>query len=145
MVRPDDDDAVDDRTTIYDPTTELGAPDERAHFLLVSGPAGEASIEIRSGTLSLGRSPQADLHLDHPSVSKNHCRVLRQGEQVLIADLGSTNGTKLEGERITRAALPDRCTLVMGQARILFEVVPQAEDSYRALAHHTPPRTEETS
>ena len=99
---------------------------------------------IKKSTI-LGRGTDTDVHVVARGVSRHHAEVRWDGKRAEVRDLGSTNGTKLDGERVTRAALPDKCSLVIGQARILFEVVPQAEDSYRALAHHTPPRTEETS
>ena len=98
---------------------------------------------VKKSTL-IGRGTDTDIHVVARGVSRHHAEVRWDGKRAEVVDLGSTNGTKLDGERITRAALPDRCTLVMGQARILFEVVPQAEASYRALAHHTPTTTEET-
>jgi len=99
---------------------------------------------VKKSTI-IGRGTDTDVHVVARGVSRHHCEIRWDGKRTEAVDLGSTNGTKLEGERITRAALPDRCTLVMGQARILFEVVPQAEASYRAFAHHTPIGTEETS
>lgn len=99
---------------------------------------------VKKSTL-IGRGTDTDIHVVARGVSRHHAEVRWDGKRVEVVDLGSTNGTKLDGERITRAALPDRCTLVIGQARILFEVVPQAEASYRALAHHTPTPAEETS
>ncbi len=98
---------------------------------------------VKKSTL-IGRGTDTDIHVVARGLSRHHAEVRWDGKRAEVVDLGSTNGTKLEGERVTRAALPDRCTLVLGQARILFEVVPQAEASYRALAHHTPARTEET-
>jgi hypothetical protein len=99
---------------------------------------------VKKSTL-IGRGTDTDIHVVARGVSRHHAEVRWDGKRAEVVDLGSTNGSKLEGERVTRAALPDRCTLVLGQARILFEVVPQAEASYRALAHHTPTPTEETS
>ena len=92
---------------------------------------------IKKSTL-IGRGTDTDVHVVARGVSRHHAEVRWDGKRAEVVDLGSTNGTKLEGERITRAALPDRCALHIGQARILFEVVPQAEASYRALTHHTP-------
>ena len=98
---------------------------------------------VKKSTL-IGRGTDTDVHVVARGVSRHHAEVRWDGKRAEVVDLGSTNGTKLDGERVTRAALPDRCTLVLGQARILFEVVPQAEASYRAFAHHTPTGTKET-
>jgi hypothetical protein len=97
---------------------------------------------IKKSTI-LGRGTDSDIHLVARGVSRHHSEIRWDGKRAEIVDLGSTNGTQLEGTRVTRAALPDRCTLGLGQARILFEVVPQAESAYRSLAHHSSPSAEE--
>ena len=93
----------------------------------------------------IGRGTDSDIHVVARGVSRHHAEVRWDGKRAEVVDLGSTNGTQLDGARVTRSALPDRCTLALGQARILFEVVPQAEAAYRALAHQHPTATEETS
>ena len=92
----------------------------------------------------LGRGTDTDIHVVAPGVSRHHAQVRWNGKRAEIVDLGSTNGTTLEGKKVSRAALPERCTLGLGQARILFEVVPQAEDAYNALAQHKLASAEET-
>ena len=83
----------------------------------------------------LGRGTSADIHVVAPGVSRHHCEIRWNGKRAEVVDLGATNGTNLDGVKVNRAALPDACTLGLGQARILFEVVPQAEQAYHALAH----------
>ena len=92
----------------------------------------------------LGRGTDTDIHVVAPGVSRHHAQVRWNGKRAEIVDLGSTSGTTLEGKKISRAALPERCTLGLGQARILFEVVPQAEEAYYALAQHNLASAEET-
>jgi hypothetical protein len=92
----------------------------------------------------IGRGTDSDIHVVAPGVSRHHCEIRWNGKRAEVVDLGSTNGTQLDGAPITRAALPDACTLGIGQARILFEVVPQAEQAYHALAVPQPPPSQET-
>jgi hypothetical protein len=51
-----------------------------------------------SDDLVLGRSDQVDIKLTDPFASSRHCRIVRQGELAVLEDLGSTNGTLLNGE-----------------------------------------------
>ena len=91
----------------------------------------------------LGRGTTAHIHVVAPGVSRHHCEIRWNGKRAEVVDLGATNGTTLDGEPVSRAALPDACTLGLGQARILFEVVPQPESAYHALATPQPPPAQE--
>jgi ABC-type multidrug transport system ATPase subunit/pSer/pThr/pTyr-binding forkhead associated (FHA) protein len=54
----------------------------------------------------VGRAPDVELVLNHPEVSRRHCRIFREGESWFVEDLGSRRGTLLNGDRITgRASL----------------------------------------
>lgn len=99
---------------------------------------------VRSHTL-IGRGSDADVHVDAKGVSRHHAEIHWDGKKAEIIDLGSTNGTQVEGKKIDRAALPDACTLTIGQARILFQMVPQAPSAYQSLAQSLPVDAEETS
>lgn len=62
-------------------------------------------IELGREMTLVGRSQEADLKLDHKSVSKLHCVLVRLGDGLLVRDLGSTNGTRINGQRVRRGAL----------------------------------------
>ncbi len=61
------------------------------------------TYSMSGDVLRIGRSPDNDLVLDDPRVSRYHAQLSRQGEVVVIEDLGSTNGTLVNGRRITEA------------------------------------------
>lgn len=66
---------------------------------------GSPSITIDRELTLVGRKEDCDLRLDHKSVSKMHCVLVKTDGLLLLRDLGSTNGTRVNGQRIRRAAL----------------------------------------
>src|SRR6478672_2955360 len=66
---------------------------------------GGPPVEIAKEMTLIGRQEGCDLRLDHKSVSKMHCVVVVTDGLLLLRDLGSTNGTRVNGTRVRRAAL----------------------------------------
>jgi pSer/pThr/pTyr-binding forkhead associated (FHA) protein len=66
---------------------------------------GGTPIEIAKDLLLVGRKEDCDLRLDHKSISKLHCVIVKTDGLLLLRDLGSTNGTRVNGQRVRRAAL----------------------------------------
>src|SRR5260370_25055558 len=66
---------------------------------------GGTPIDVLKDVTLVGRKEDCDLRLDHKSVSKLHCVIVKTDGLLLLRDLGSTNGTRVNGTRIRRAAL----------------------------------------
>jgi pSer/pThr/pTyr-binding forkhead associated (FHA) protein len=66
---------------------------------------GSSPIEIVKDLILVGRKEDCDLRLEHKSVSKMHCVIVKTDGLLLLRDLGSTNGTRVNGTRVRRAAL----------------------------------------
>jgi predicted component of type VI protein secretion system len=66
---------------------------------------GDPPIPITRDITVIGRREACDIRIDHPSVSKRHCVVVRTSGFLILRDLVSTNGTKVKGQRIRWAAL----------------------------------------
>ena len=66
---------------------------------------GGNTIELSRDLTVVGRKEDCDLRLDHKSISKFHCVIVRMENTLLLRDLGSTNGTMVNGKRIRRATL----------------------------------------
>ena len=69
----------------------------------------------------LGRHPRADLVIDNPGVSREHARLFQRGEAVLLADLNSSNGTFLNGKKVSRAELKAGDEIRLGRALLIVE------------------------
>jgi hypothetical protein len=85
---------------------------------------GNRSIAIGRTESVLGRALDADIRFDVPGVSRRHARIVVDGENAALEDLGSQNGTYLRGERITgRATLADGDEVRLGPVSIVFRTI----------------------
>lgn len=66
---------------------------------------GGAPIELVKDLTLVGRKDECDLRLENKSVSKMHCVLVKTDGLLLLRDLGSTNGTRVNGQRVRRVAL----------------------------------------
>lgn len=72
-----------------------------AQLQVVAGPDAGGVHLLHGGTVRIGRSAEADVPLDDPDVSRLHCEVtVSEDGRVAVADLGSTNGTSLDGSEV---------------------------------------------
>lgn len=84
-----------------------------AHVLFVTEPPQQSGrvIAVESSTL-IGRGQEADITLDDPFISDRHVRFDRMENRIVIEDLGSTNGTQVNGLPVTGRRVLDRGDVV---------------------------------
>ena len=66
---------------------------------------GHADFALDRAAVVVGRHRWCDVRIASPRVSRRHCRLALDGDGVLVRDLGSTNGTRINGRRIDRGVL----------------------------------------
>jgi hypothetical protein len=76
----------------------------------------------------IGRGSEADITVDDTGTSRKHVEILWDGTRGQVNDLGSTNGSKLNGQPVTKAPLPADSVIEIGRTRIVFRVLAQAAD-----------------
>lgn len=72
-----------------------------AELVLISGSADGRRIRLSAQGHVVGRSPEAEITIDDPYASEFHARVGIQDERIMVHDLGSTNGTYVNGRRVS--------------------------------------------
>lgn len=93
------------------------------------GGAGAGSIVLPTGdrftltesVITVGRHPDSNLVLADPNVSRHHAEIRPQGDRYAVVDLGSTNGTRVNGVRVGTQLLDDGDELTFGNTRMRFE------------------------
>jgi len=75
----------------------------------------------------IGRGSEADITVDDTGISRKHLEIVWDGRRAEARDLGSTNGSTLNGARLTHAVLPNESVLQIGRTRMVFRVVARAQ------------------
>lgn len=91
----------------------------RAVLRITAGSGKGQSVEI-TPPLAIGSRPDSDLRLEDPTVSRKHAEILRTAEGFLLQDVGSTNGTFLNGVKVDRAYLRDGAVITVGETSMVF-------------------------
>ncbi|TML40429.1 MAG: DUF2662 domain-containing protein [Actinobacteria bacterium] len=77
--------------------------------------------EIEKRRVVIGRSKDCDIQVADPNVSRRHAEVRQEGAAHWVVDLGSTNGTEVNGRRLKRAKLRPGDTITVGSTELVFE------------------------
>lgn len=86
---------------------------------------GGPPIDIVKDLVVVGRKEECDLRLEHKSVSKMHCVIVKTDGLLLLRDLGSTNGTRVNGTRVRRAALLPNDQLTIANYKFRVHLGPE--------------------
>lgn len=103
-----------------------------ACVVVIHGEGLGRRADIHDAPVLIGRSHEADFTILHNSVSRQHCRILRDGTHCRIEDLGATNPTRINGRKLEGSAeLADGDQITVGESILKFI----AQDSVEARYH----------
>ena len=77
-------------------------------------------FELDQETMTIGRKPENDIHIDNLAVSGLHAKILTILNDSFIEDLGSTNGTFIAGDKITKHALKHNDVIAIGKHELKY-------------------------
>jgi pSer/pThr/pTyr-binding forkhead associated (FHA) protein len=88
----------------------------------VKGPLTGQAFYLDEPAVSIGRLGSNDVCLEDPFVSRHHCVIRKEGDEYVIKDLNSANGTYLNGERVNAGSLKEGCLIAIGTSRFLCKL-----------------------
>lgn len=127
---------------VRQPVSDLPRPQGGQFYgrprLVVSGSGGGgleagSTYELQTPVTLLGRGTDCDLRLVDPGVSRHHSELRVEDDQVVLVDLGSTNGTFVNGQPVRRVALTDGTNVTLGRTTMIFrqDAAPQGGGGYQ--------------
>ena len=102
---------------------DSGTVEGRVSWQAVVDVDGRRHTLARARTV-VGRGSDADITIADAGSSRKHIEILWDGERAMMRDLGSTNGTKVNGQKLREAALPSDTTITIGRTDLVFRIVP---------------------
>jgi transcriptional regulator with PAS, ATPase and Fis domain len=101
----------------------LSAQRPRFQLRIERGVGPRSDVLSSEGRIVIGRSPQADMVLEHESVSPLHCEIAMEKHGFVLRDLGSRSGTWIHGIRVREVVLTSEAYIEVGETEISFGVV----------------------
>lgn len=101
----------------------------RPALIVLSGQKVGERVPV-TGNVQIGRSPELELVLPDPGVSFRHAFIEDRGDAFALVDLGSTNGTFVNGSRVTETPIASGDKLRFGETMVRFEVQDEADEAY---------------
>ena len=107
-----------------DLSVDLEAPASGAALVVASGHQAGTRYSVVSDVVTVGRHPDSDIFLDDITVSRRHVELTHGSTSYLIQDVGSLNGTYLNGERLEEgeSALTNGDEIQIGKFKLLYLV-----------------------
>lgn len=111
-----------------------------ASVTVIFGGKEEKIYPLDRSRLVVGREPKCEIQIDNLGISREHCAFSQRGEAFLIQDLNSSNGTYVNGRKITEHFLNNDDEIIVGKYKLIFknEAQPPAKDAASPEANSVP-------
>ena len=116
---PSDADPITTQLTLLSGGPRRSGP-RSACVVVIHGEGLGKRADIEGKPVTVGRSQEADLHIPHKSVSRQHCEIRRDGDTYRLRDLGATNRTRVNDLPVTEALLADGDHITLGECILKF-------------------------
>lgn len=117
-----------DKTTIFKmPSMDATMPDlignaqrKNPTLTIVKGPNTGMTFVLDEPEITIGRDPQNAIFLNDMTVSRRHATITNQADKSILEDLGSLNGSWVDGAIVNKAILEDGSTIQIGTFRMVY-------------------------
>ena len=92
-----------------------------ARLLIKTAGFENQALELRPGVNRVGRAPDCDFSIDHPTISTIHCEFILSAEGVTLRDCSSTNGSFVNGDPVQETRLLPGQTVTLGDVELFVE------------------------
>ena len=114
-------------TVSIDDDSDIKSSSIHPYLVVFIGNDSGKRHKLKSGTMTIGRSPRADISLDDDRISGIHCVIKCTDNIIAIEDKGSTNGTYVDSQKIGSAHLPPGVAFQIGHSVMKIEYKDEAE------------------
>ncbi|MFH1283665.1 MAG: GGDEF domain-containing protein [bacterium] len=99
------------------------AQSKKPYIIIISGKDSGKELPLYSGKIIIGRNNSADVTLDDQNISRKHSQITLKNNKIIIKDLNSTNGTFVNGNKITETSLKDGDLIYIGDSvlKVVFQ------------------------
>jgi len=105
----------------FEPSRERPAEvDSGAAFIVMIGAGTEKKFLLSGSNVKIGRSSDNHIVIPDPNASRRHAEIVNEGAKYLLKDLGSTNGTYVNGSKIKERELKDGDKIAIGATKFYF-------------------------
>lgn len=115
------------KTATFDGTARVFSEDRHPYLVIYIGSGSGSRHKLNDGCVTIGRSPEADISIEDDRISRIHCVIERRGHTITIEDKGSTNGTYVDAQKISRARLLPGVPFQLGRSIMKIEYKTEAE------------------
>ncbi len=102
-----------------------------AKLVVLTEGFGGRVLELTTEKATVGRLDDNKFSLSEPSVSSHHCELTLKGDDILVKDLNSTNGTFINGDQVKEGTLKPGQTLRLGIVELRYETGKKQIDPHR--------------
>jgi diguanylate cyclase (GGDEF)-like protein len=119
--------SFNEKTTIVDDKSIVYSKGRHPYLVIYIGNDNGRRFKLNNGFMTIGRSLQADISIDDDQISRIHCVIEWMGDTITVEDKGSTNGTYINGQKISRATLQPGVPIQLGYSIMKIEYKTEAE------------------
>ncbi|MCY3021620.1 MAG: FHA domain-containing protein [Planctomycetota bacterium] len=92
-----------------------------ASIIVIFAGQEQKTYPLDKPSLTVGREPGCEIHIDNLGISRRHCEFIARGDAYVLKDLGSSNGTYVNGHKITEHFLNDADEVIIGKYTLKFK------------------------